>query len=120
MRSEDKIQHATKHAFEHLRDGRIAQAAKELVMLPGVGISRAEQSVTGAFQIDRNSVSMTAALHMDSPTSWDQTASESFRFLPDESFVETLEKIIVARLSSTTLGSSDTSQETCQYERLPG
>ena len=43
MCSEDKIQHATKHAFEHLRDGRIAQAAKELVMLPGVGISRASK-----------------------------------------------------------------------------
>jgi hypothetical protein len=43
MCSEREIQDATKCAFEHLRKGRIAQAARESVKLSGVGISRASK-----------------------------------------------------------------------------
>jgi len=37
------IADATKHAFGHLMEGRVAQAARALVKLPGVGISRANK-----------------------------------------------------------------------------
>jgi hypothetical protein len=39
--SEEEIRHATTLSFRHLKEGRIAQAARELVKLPKVGISRA-------------------------------------------------------------------------------
>ena len=41
--SDQEVRHATGLAFDHLKTNHIAQAARELVNLPGVGISRASK-----------------------------------------------------------------------------